>query len=643
MANFPVDPRPFLPEEMEVEDGGPDRRVRGRVHLADDPIRLHEEFMVAEEVDGILDPADYGMFTHTIRHYIRDELGLRVVRAGIHPFGVGLFELGLLYQRDRLLTGNIHNIDGFQIRFVKHDRAKNFREVEYERKGWILMLGFPLDYMTSAHVNQVVASFGKIIRWHNSPNIKSFVLVKCMHNSAADVPRSIIFTRGEDHFGHGCSWSVPTFVLNTDLDWPHGDWIMDRPEDPLPENGNPHPLPEEEALQQEGENMEAFVNQNIHMFQANPDPAWEAALQQNNAHNGWPLPAVPQQELALDQDGDQVMVQVSSDSSLGSTLVTEQGSSSQERVPEDNHNGELALLNHSQPGVAPDWVQPFYSKALQNLLNSSLPHFRGQAWWNGPPINANLLISIALGKNQSGPSFIAQLNSIVINQEAAVQRQFLEASSGLEGPPSLSSSVLALHAANRDKYEELKSKQVIKHVYFRKKKKGKALGNLKAMQSILSRKKSSKKRVTFGPNSVKEFMVASPESSRKATTPTSVKNLRRSSRIGDLHKGKHPRLIKQKKATNDEGSSALVPMQNVSSPPHEQGHNPFTGPVKFPTLADLDKVKDYLEIHAGELQRVAVERCSIPLEEASLELLLVANGVDNASSGMAQAEQVINE
>jgi hypothetical protein len=59
MTNFIINPHPFLTLEMEVEDGGPQRRSRARVHLVGAPILEREDFVLVEDMKGILNPNDY--------------------------------------------------------------------------------------------------------------------------------------------------------------------------------------------------------------------------------------------------------------------------------------------------------------------------------------------------------------------------------------------------------------------------------------------------------------------------------------------------------------------------------------------------------------------------------------------------------
>jgi hypothetical protein len=116
----------------------------------------------------------------------------------------------------------------------------------YTRKCWILMLGFLATQMNVC-IHQVVASFGKLLRWHNSPRIKSYVLVKCLYISAREVSRSVLLSFGDDNTGLGCSWYISIYFLTSDDGWQLGnnDAIANQ-EDSISSNGNPHPLPEDD-------------------------------------------------------------------------------------------------------------------------------------------------------------------------------------------------------------------------------------------------------------------------------------------------------------------------------------------------------------------------------------------------------------
>ena len=78
----------------------------------------------------------------------------------------------------------------------------------------------------------------------------------------------------------------PTYVLNTDPDWPFGQWLMNNPEDDAPDDGNPHPLPDDG-------NMQNAIEQNMQNFQDQADPNWYEGAQQDQDWNPWPMPEIP--------------------------------------------------------------------------------------------------------------------------------------------------------------------------------------------------------------------------------------------------------------------------------------------------------------------------------------------------------------
>jgi hypothetical protein len=90
-------------------------------------------------------------------------------------------------------------------------------------------------------------------------------------------------------------------------------------------------------------------------------------------------------------------------------------------------------------------------------------------------------------------------------------------------------------------------------------------------------------------------------------------NLKMSPRIKDIPNGnKHP--VHRPEEQNVIAPESAAPNGNVFSS--------FPGPVKFPTLIDLEKCeKSYPEIHADIIQEVVVKTRSVPLEVVPIELL----------------------
>ncbi|RLN03558.1 hypothetical protein C2845_PM13G06880 [Panicum miliaceum] len=161
---------------------------------------------------------------------------MRVFSAFPSPLGLGLFQLENPVQRAALIDASPIPFGHGLLRVRKHDEALNLRSCVYTRDCWIMFLAFPLDYQTVDFIRAAVAPFGRLIQWFEGPN-KSRVLTRCLVLTPARVPRSVIVSQGTMLGGNGRSWSVQVFILGGNFpDGFPGD------EDPVPANGNPHPV-----------------------------------------------------------------------------------------------------------------------------------------------------------------------------------------------------------------------------------------------------------------------------------------------------------------------------------------------------------------------------------------------------------------
>jgi hypothetical protein len=111
----------------------------------------------------ILDQADVHPFMHQISDYISQVCHLSVRFAYMHSFGIVLYQLDSTLHKYMLLAGNPHVIDGVDVNFVNEDHALNRREWDYTRYGWIMLLGYPIEYRNLEHIGQAVSSFGKVV------------------------------------------------------------------------------------------------------------------------------------------------------------------------------------------------------------------------------------------------------------------------------------------------------------------------------------------------------------------------------------------------------------------------------------------------------------------------------------------------
>jgi hypothetical protein len=163
MANFAVDPLPFTPPSMTLEDGGPQRCARRTVFISGSATKMHEDCTIAT-TEGDLSPAQRHQLIHDINHYIVTEAQLQVMHSSLHPLGIGIFNLRNSCQRDNLGAHNPHFIGLRQVCFYLHDKVPiNFRRAAFTRVSWIMLLAYPLDLKDSAIIPQVCAPFAKVL------------------------------------------------------------------------------------------------------------------------------------------------------------------------------------------------------------------------------------------------------------------------------------------------------------------------------------------------------------------------------------------------------------------------------------------------------------------------------------------------
>lgn len=104
----------FVPNPFEIEDGGPDR-TRAFVNLSGEPVQSHDEYVIMEDVDEVLDVQNYVGFMHQVRQFLVDEVNISVRSGCIHPLGIALFMLDVVFHCDIMFVSNPDEIDGVRV------------------------------------------------------------------------------------------------------------------------------------------------------------------------------------------------------------------------------------------------------------------------------------------------------------------------------------------------------------------------------------------------------------------------------------------------------------------------------------------------------------------------------------------------
>jgi hypothetical protein len=185
MVTLSVNPLAFLPEGMTIDQGPADRKVRIDLVVSSPAPLQHDKVSIAETNRFI--PIH---LRAQMRSDIRDmlnEAGHIVSAFDDHPFGIGSFTFTHTLAADTVIGLTFALDEDTNITFVKHNEARNMRLTTFGREVWILFLGFPLDYQTTAYICSAVEDFGLLTVWDNLRGNN-----KCRGDDLWGMPRAVL-------------------------------------------------------------------------------------------------------------------------------------------------------------------------------------------------------------------------------------------------------------------------------------------------------------------------------------------------------------------------------------------------------------------------------------------------------------------
>jgi len=98
-----------------------------------------------------------------VTDFLQHEFPVRVLSAFPSPLGLGLFQFENPVQRECLLDASPIQFGQRLLLVQKHDEARNLKACPYIREGWIMFLGFPLDYQLPEFVRAAIVPFGRLL------------------------------------------------------------------------------------------------------------------------------------------------------------------------------------------------------------------------------------------------------------------------------------------------------------------------------------------------------------------------------------------------------------------------------------------------------------------------------------------------
>lgn len=131
---------------------------------------------------------------------------------------MGLFAVHSPLVRDTLVEAFGFQYSKFHtVHFRHHDRGSNWRAAHTNRRGWVMFLGYPLDFRNQHYINKEVSLFGRLVDWQERDPIPGSVMLRAVFDDIDAVPRVFLLKELPLRGGLGQSWTFGVFVLNTEF------------------------------------------------------------------------------------------------------------------------------------------------------------------------------------------------------------------------------------------------------------------------------------------------------------------------------------------------------------------------------------------------------------------------------------------
>ncbi|KAM0917784.1 hypothetical protein ACQ4PT_009225 [Festuca glaucescens] len=237
MACYPCNPTPHLPPGTEIIEPSIHHRRRGYHIFSGVPLLNCDDWGIVvlepptDLEQFVEDAALIHEFLNARGHHVR-----QITRSGM---GAALVQFSDVVACDTAIDRSPFFVGDSILRVIHQNRGLNFGNCTFTHDVWLMMMNYPLQAWHVEKNRESVSEFGRFIVWNHDGSNRAHILDKIRVPDILEIPISHVLCENTDDQGHGQSWTVVNYILQSTL---LGDASGD--EDHLPPHGgNPHPFP----------------------------------------------------------------------------------------------------------------------------------------------------------------------------------------------------------------------------------------------------------------------------------------------------------------------------------------------------------------------------------------------------------------
>jgi hypothetical protein len=126
--------------------------------------------------------------------------------------GQALVRFAHLRDTDNLIYGSTHAYEDVYFSILRHNEGRNLKTVLYNKEAWIMLLGFPLNFVSYEQLEQSISTFGHLIKWKFDQRIMSRILLHIWVVDLSLVPQFIVISECKGFQGR--SWTMQGEVIH---------------------------------------------------------------------------------------------------------------------------------------------------------------------------------------------------------------------------------------------------------------------------------------------------------------------------------------------------------------------------------------------------------------------------------------------